>query len=195
MTLSQLFKVPQNTYFKSIPDEFFLHSDVVLDLVSYKRINLDCSKLLAPQLNRDEIIISFQNNSIFRGYTENTTLQSKTWLIYNNDKNLQCLIRHLPDSNGITITKISLKKITNISELSHQDLIIFSKIIHNDLILWKKTEWKQQPNTKRFWKHKEIYTHGVVMERNSPDEPLKLTHTGTTNAQQLITKFKEYDPV
>jgi hypothetical protein len=162
MTLSELFKAPPNIYYKVVPDHFFIHNDIVLNLVTRERINVDWTKPIRPQLNIPEDVALFyifaETDNMMKAYTEFPT--SIGWYFYNkkNERGGN-IIKPINSEVGLGVTRITVCKYK--SSMFSQELPIFEKVIDkNGDTVWKKIIWS--PDHSKVMR--EIYHNGLIYE-------------------------------
>jgi len=174
MTLSELFKAPPNIYYKVSPDHFFIHNDIVLNLVTRERINVDWTKPIRAQLNIPEDVAPFyifaETDNMMKAYTEFPT--SIGWY-YRNKKNDRggSVIKPINSEVGLGVTRITVCKYK--SNTFASELPIFEKVIDKtgDTV-WRKTIWA--PDNSHVMK--EIYHNGMIYEY----------HVGSKNNEHLM---------
>jgi len=164
MTLAELFKVPPNIYYRVAPDHFFMHNDIVLNLKTKERINVDWTKPLRPQLNIPDdaglLYIFVETDTMMKAYIEYPT--SISWYYLNKINNRGAnIIRPIMGEVASFHTKITVCKYK--SGTFSEELPIFEKVITiSGDTLWKKTIWAPD-NTHML---REIYHNGMIYEYN-----------------------------
>jgi len=189
MTLAQLIKVHPNTYLKTSPEHFFIHNDIVLNLVTKERITLDYTKPLRPQLNINETLYIFQetneNNHLIKSYLETEELIG--WLTSNLNKKIQCqIIKYLYTNQ----TKIKLYKTRKTGKQFDDQIIIFEKTIKNKDTKWQKIIWNETEK----WIKKIIDSNGIIFERDHEHQSFKIIHpTNLPETEKIIKNVRCYE--